>query len=410
MVDTVKLLEKINNQQLRIAQLEQESIVHLKALQDSKVRQTAFEKGVMMLPQLFYWVSPLGLIQACSYSFAAFFKVTNPQTLVGKNIFDVFADKDVDSACIDLIARNHVAALNQDKPSVFEESIRLAGAEVKNWLSYRQAVKNELNQPTGIVAVIFDITQRKNQDIERQEHRVQEAFDYVGSLDFLAKSKHDIKTPLMNLIGLAQIIQSQDPANEMMRDVLYSARQLERIVEEILDFTTKKCFDEPNQSDEFSVVQFIEEIKGTIRLMIEEKQIEFTTKLADDICRYIRTNRVRLQRIITNLLVNAIKHSRTEYLELEISLSKNFQGKGLMVRVKDHGVGIPKHHLSDVLYGKRIEKGRMTEESGQGLGLGIIYEYTRDLGGNVEVHSQVGVGTEFVIHVPYQPVVDVLEV
>lgn len=74
MVDTVKLLEKINNQQLRIAQLEQESIVHLKALQDSKVRQTAFEKGVMMLPQLFYWVSPLGLIQACSYSFAAFLK------------------------------------------------------------------------------------------------------------------------------------------------------------------------------------------------------------------------------------------------------------------------------------------------------------------------------------------------
>jgi signal transduction histidine kinase len=215
----------------------------------------------------------------------------------------------------------------------------------------------------------------------------------------------------MNLIGLTQIIQDQEPDNEMLRDVMYSAKQLERMIEEILDFTTKKCFDEPNQRDEFSVAQLIEEIKGTIRLMVEEKNIEFTTALSDDVCRYVRTNRVRLQRIITNLLVNAIKHARTEYLELDISLSTHFQGDGLKIRVKDHGVGIPKQHLSEVLFGKRIENGRMRDEAaGQGLGLGIIYEYTQDLGGTVDVNSQVGVGTEFVIHVPYEPVLDVLEV
>ncbi|MDA9832181.1 PAS domain-containing sensor histidine kinase [Gammaproteobacteria bacterium] len=412
MVDTVTLLERINDQRLKIVHLEQAVSEHKKSLRESQIRQMAFEKSMMMLPQPFYWVSPMGLIQACSQSFATLCHVSSPELLLGKNIFDVLCQQGMDNTSSNLIAHHHACVLKQDKTLVAEESIRCAGKSPKNWLSYRQAIKSASGQVIGLVAVIFDVTQRKNQDIEQQASRVKQAFDHVGSVDFLVKSKHDIKTPLMNLIGLTQIIQSQDPKNEILRDAMYSAKQLERMIEEILDFAAKKCFDEPNHRDEFSVAQLIEEIKGTIRLMVEDNRIEFSTVLSDDVCRYIRTNRVRLQRIITNLLVNAIKHARTDYLELSVSPSTHFQDMGLKIRVKDHGVGIPEQHLSDVLYGKRMAHGRMIDDAldDQGLGLGIIYEYTQQLGGTVDVCSQVGVGTEFIIHVPYEPALDVLEV
>ena len=81
----------------------------------------------------------------------------------------------------------------------------------------------------------------------------------------------------------------------------------------------------------------------------------------------IRSSRVRLQRIIMNLVVNAIHHARTEYIEVS-AFSYEQNGKSLLkLTVLDHGIGIPSGHQEAVLCGHRIIAGEVSEQAGEGL-------------------------------------------
>ena len=197
-------------------------------------------------------------------------------------------------------------------------------------------------------------------------------------------------------------MQEKNQADDLISDIYYSAKQLERMIEEILDFTTKKCLEEPRVEEEFSIEQLITEVKGTIRMLLEEKQVTLNEHVSKQMNKYVLINRVRLQRIITNLCINAIKHARSESLELSITPSNQFDTPGMLVIVKDHGVGIPARCLAGVLEGQRMVDGELTGDVAEGMGLKIIAEYVSDLGGVMNVSSQVGVGTEFRIHIPYK--------
>ena len=127
-------------------------------------------------------------------------------------------------------------------------------------------------------------------------------------------------------------------------------------------------------------------------MLLEEKQVTLNEHVPKQMNKYVLINRVRLQRIITNLCINAIKHARSESLEFSITPSNQFDTPGMLVIVKDHGVGIPARCLAGVLEGQRMVDGELTGDVAEGMGLKIIAEYVSD-GGVMNVSSQVGVGT-----------------
>lgn len=401
MSSTVKLLEKISSQQQQIMQLKDELFISEQKLVCASQQMSAYQSALMMLPQSFYWITPIGLIQSTSLPFNELLSLPEQKILRGMNLYDVFAEAGVTEKCIQQFVRNNTTVITQKEELVIEEQLDINGNQV-TLLSYKIPVFTQDNKILGVVSVSYDISKRKQEDREKEEHRSQQAFDHVGSVDFLSKSRHDIRTPLLNLIGLAKVMQEKNQADDLISDIYYSAKQLERMIEEILDFTTKKCLEEPRVEEEFSIEQLVTEVKGTIRILLEEKQVMFNEHVSKQMNKYVLINRVRLQRIITNLCINAIKHARSEGLELSITPSNQFDTPGMLVIVKDHGVGIPARCLAGVLDGQRMVDGELTGDVAEGMGLKIIAEYVSDLGGVMNVSSQVGVGTEFRIHIPYK--------
>tara|TARA_Y200000002_G_scaffold383143_1_gene403526 strand:+ start:9865 stop:11112 length:1248 start_codon:yes stop_codon:yes gene_type:complete len=403
MSNTVELLEKISQQQQIINRLEEQLEENTRTGASSFQRLQVFESAVKMMPQAFYWISTLGIIKAYSTSFFDWLGLDNSRELEGFNLYDILNQQKIPDQIIQSIEKNNAWVVNQNKQSIVEEQMQVGGHK-STFLCYRTPVTSTSGQVLGVACVACDITQRKKIDEQNHEKSHQAAFEHVGSVDFLSKSRHDIKTPLANLVGLTKLLNDYGDQEDVIKDIHYSAKQLERMIEEILDFTTKQCLAEPNEKDEFSINQLVTEAKGTIRMMLKEQQIEFKEYISQQLCQYVKVNRVRLQRIITNLLVNAVKHSRTDVIELSITPSSQFDGKGMLLIIKDHGVGIPERYINMVMKGARLVAGQLTNDESEGLGLNIIQEYVDDLGGVMVISSQVGVGTEFKIHIPYESV------
>ena len=106
----------------------------------------------------------------------------------------------------------------------------------------------------------------------------------------------------------------------------------------------------------------------------------------------------RMKQLLINLLDNAIKYTE----EGTITVSLKEEENDLILSVKDTGIGIEKEYLSRIFERfYRVDKGRSRKQGGTGLGLSIVKHIVELYNGNIQVNSTLGVGTEFIITLPY---------
>jgi len=127
--------------------------------------------------------------------------------------------------------------------------------------------------------------------------------------------------------------------------------------------------------------------------------LSFQYQYDDELPESMVTDELRLKRITSNLITNAIKYTSTGGISLKLSNYETHNAKFLCITVKDTGCGIdPKYHddIFDAM--SRIHK-----EDGQGLGLGlnIVKQFVEDLEGDIKVSSQLGYGSSFIVYIPY---------
>lgn len=402
MASTVELLEKISAQNQVIARLEAKLASVGSETFSSRARLGAFESAVSMMPQFFYWINNEGFVQAINHDLCKWLGQASPSTVSGLNLYEMLADKGVPSGQISLLKGNDRIVQSTKSTCVFEEKICHKGQNFV-FLSYKRPLTDAANKSQGIVCISYDITERYQHESSMKQVLEDQQKEHLHRMTFLSKSRHDIRTPLANLIGLAEILMEGE-CSELVKDMYHSAKQLDSMISQLLDFAQKQCFEESMTLEVFSFPALIEEIEGAVRVLTREKNIRFVTKISEGHVQVIRSSRVRLQRIIMNLVVNAIHHARTEYIEVS-AFSYEQNGKSfLKLTVLDHGIGIPSSHQEAVLSGQRIIAGEVSEQAGEGLGLSIINDYVQDLDGLLELSSQVGVGTQFIVTIPFEAV------
>lgn len=247
------------------------------------------------------------------------------------------------------------------------------------------------------VYIVKDTTNKNMVEIDIEKMR----------MDFLTNLSHELRTPINLIISSLQVLglKIEDLDNEheeffrkYTNIIKQNGYRLLKLVNNLLD--SKKI-----DSGQFSytpqnndIVSYIEDICISVQDFAKLNNIEliFDTDVEEKIIAFDKDN---IERIILNLLSNSIKFNDKNGYIL-VSVKTNEHGK-VKISVKDNGIGIPKGKLRTIFNKFEQVKSKMkNEREGSGIGLSLVKSLVLINGGNVEVKSKLGVGSEFIITLP----------
>lgn len=226
--------------------------------------------------------------------------------------------------------------------------------------------------------------------------------------DFLSSMSHEIRTPLNAIVGLSEdnlSYEDQMPKEvlENSKDIVNASQTLLEIVGNILDINKIEA-DKVEIIDD--VYNFREEVTNMCRVTqtrIGDKDLKFTLNIAEDIPFELYGDKGKVKEIINNLLTNAIKYTDSGTIDLSVNcindLNRNIST--LIISCKDTGRGIKADQISKLFTKfERLGAERNSSLEGTGLGLAITKSLIEMMGGKINVQSQFGAGSLFVVNLP----------
>ena len=240
-------------------------------------------------------------------------------------------------------------------------------------------------QVEGAVLLLVNVTEK----LEREKLR----------REFSANVSHELKTPLTSISGFAEIIQDGYVKEEDVRAfagrIYKEAQRLITLVEDVIRISQLDEGEVPYEWTETDLYQTAKNVFGTLSEAAKKQDVHL----------YIEGDRVQLhtvpnilEEVLFNLCDNAIKYNKPGG-NVCICLTENEES--VCISVKDNGVGIPKEDQSRVFERfYRVDKSHSKEIGGTGLGLSIVKHGVSFLGGEVELESTPGQGTEITVSFP----------
>ncbi len=239
----------------------------------------------------------------------------------------------------------------------------------------------------GVLLIIEDITQIKKLENVRT--------------DFVSNVTHELKTPLTSIKGFIETlkygnVEDKAVANKFLDIIDIEVERLYRLIEDILFLSEIE-----SKIDREAVLCNVNKIASDAIELLESKPNE-NVDLIFEVQPYIRpfySNPDRLKELFINLIDNGIKYTESGTVTVECKE----EAANLIIIVRDTGVGIPREHLPRIFERfYRVDKGRSRKIGGTGLGLSIVKHIVQLYDGNIEVNSELNVGTEFKITLPYR--------
>ena len=226
---------------------------------------------------------------------------------------------------------------------------------------------------------------------------------------FLATMSHEIRTPMNGILGMAQVLRkpdlSEEKRQECVRIILRSGQTLLTLLNDILDLSKVESGKLEVQMLEFTPGTLLHEMVDLFGVAAENKgltlQIE-APKMAD---RTYLGDPTRVRQMLTNLVGNALKFTQTGKIILEArEVEADAERALLEFSVTDTGIGIPKDQLDKLFESfTQADDSISRKHSGSGLGLSIVRNLARLLGGEAGVFSEEGRGSRFWFQIRVKP-------
>jgi len=224
----------------------------------------------------------------------------------------------------------------------------------------------------------------------------------IAKDEFAAMVTHELKTPLVPIIGYCKMLKKSSmlgnlnsEQQEAVESIDRNAKQLEKLIGDILD-TRKLDIDKMKfEIEGFSVREFLSNLDSSYKKTMSEKGIKFmiNSKIQDAV---IKSDKTRLQQVFDNLISNSAKFAPKQNGLIEIGVDK--KNDRIIFYVKDNGIGIPKEKQG-ALFQKfyQVDTSDRRRAGGTGLGLAISKGIVEKLGGKIWVESDGKTGTTFYI-------------
>ena len=217
---------------------------------------------------------------------------------------------------------------------------------------------------------------------------------------FLANMSHEIRTPLTAIIGFSESLlesgQSMEERVVGINTIIRNARHLLSIVNDLLDITRIETGQGIIELESFSVQNIIEDVYQNYSAQAQSKGIGFNLDMQYPLPAAVISDDSRIRQILFNLCSNAIKFTPQGDVSLKVAYDK--QNSELMFVVKDTGVGIRPSQIDKIFNRfEQLDNGHARKYGGAGLGLYITRELVERMHGSINVESEPGVGSCFVV-------------
>ena len=217
---------------------------------------------------------------------------------------------------------------------------------------------------------------------------------------FLSNLSHEIRTPINAVLGMDEMILRESSEDQILKyaaNIKSSGNTLLSLINDILDFSKIEAGKMDIIPVEYDLSSVINDLVNMIKPRADEKNLELIVNIDESIPGELYGDEIRIKQVITNILTNAVKYTNEGSVTLNIGYTKTDADKiKVHVSVRDTGIGIKKEDLSR-LYGafQRVDEERNRTVEGTGLGLNITRKLVQLMGGNLEVQSEYGKGSEF---------------
>ena len=253
----------------------------------------------------------------------------------------------------------------------------------------------EMPEISSILGYAFDVTEQKRAQAELEKSQSD------ARRDFYAKMIHELRTPLNAIMGFSDLLikRSADKLTSREQNNLIAIKnagfQLNELVSDTLDISKIEAGHMSLELSEFCLNDLCDAFLPQIGALAKAKKLAFECDIEAAI--YLQSDRQKVRQILINLLSNAIKYTPRGQVTLTVA-SHNGQ---LTISVADTGVGIPEDQLDKLFKSyQQIKEASNIGIQGTGLGLALVEELVRMLGGTIGVTSEYQKGSVFTFALP----------
>lgn len=275
------------------------------------------------------------------------------------------------------------------------------------WWEFRYAQNTNLNSQSAdnqveVNGLCLNIQHTKDTEQELIGARKKaEESDQMKSV-FLANMSHEIRTPLNAIVGFSQLIASEEmqledeEKKEFISLINKNSDQLLKLINDILDLSRIESGHISFAYEICNLSELMDDVYNTHRLLMPAG-VELRKKVPEKPA-IINTDRIRLTQVLTNFINNATKFTEEGYIEIKYEYSDD--NRFILLSVKDTGKGIPQEKIKQV-----FERFQKLDEfaKGTGLGLAISQSIIRTFKGTIQLESEEGKGSKFIVSLPYEP-------
>jgi len=257
-----------------------------------------------------------------------------------------------------------------------------------------------------IQAIVRDISERVRTDEEMVRAREKAEKATESKTFFLAKMSHEIRTMLGGITNSAQLLRGtkvDEYQSELLDIINTSADNLLSIVNEILDFSKIEAGKIDIEDQAFNIRKALEGLVNANLSHSKAKNIKLYLSVHHKIPEYISGDELRLKQILNNLISNAVKFTDKGSVSLDVTISgEDADSWQIDFKVIDTGIGIPDSRIKDMFAEYSQSDVSISRRfGGTGLGLNIVYNLVNLMKGTIDVSSELGKGTQFIIGIRF---------
>ena len=326
-----------------------------------------------------------GVYLDCNDSFLKDLKLKR-EDVIGKSSSNIYGLSEIEAS----IQKSDLEVIKEKKRKIYNEEITIDG-QVREFEVIKEPFLDSYKNLVGIIVTGRDVTHRR--EIEKMQQ------------EFFANISHELRTPLNLIFGSLQLIKSvekevlekRNSLNKYIDIIDQNSKRLLKLVDNLIDSTRMKCGYYEYNPKNYDIVSFVENISMSVADFAKQNNIDliFDTDVEEKIMAF---DLEKLERIMLNLLSNSIKYNKAQG-QIEVLL--NDCNDTFVITVKDTGVGIPSDKLMYIFERFRQVENRFNKSTeGSGIGLSLVKDLIEIQGGTIEVKSELGVGSEFIIKLP----------